>query len=89
MAGNVPFFTLYLMCLAQCSEAFRGGVPLSDHRCNVWVRLGDATEPGTFGNLESILFLQKTKFEARLHLEWQMRGCTFLLRVLGVLESFE
>ena len=90
MAGGVPFFTLYLMCRPNRSEAFTGGVPLSDHRCNVvWVRLGDATEPGTLGNLESIVFLQKTKFEARLHVEWQMRGCTFLLRALGTLESFE
>lgn len=56
------------------------------------MRLGDATEPATLGNLESIVFLQKkkkTKFEARLQVEWQMRGCTFLLRALGVLESLE
>ena len=90
MAGSVPFFTLISCAWPNRSEAFRGGVPVSDHRCNVvWVRLGDATEPGTLGNLESIVFLQKTKFEARLHVEWQMRGCTFLLRALGTLESFE
>lgn len=54
------------------------------------MRLGDATEPATLGNLESIVFLQKKKkFEARLQVEWQMRGCTFLLRALGVLESLE
>jgi len=39
-------------------------------------------------NPESILLLQVT-FEARLHMEWQMRGCTFFLRAMGVEESFE
>ena len=34
------------------------------------MRLGDANEAGTLGNLESILFLWGTRFEPRLHLEW-------------------
>ena len=42
-----------------------------------------------WGTWSPSCFFKKTKFEARLQVEWQMRGCTFLLRALGVLESLE
>ena len=42
---------LYFAPLVQDSEAFRNGVPISEHHCAVWVRLGDGTAAGTSGIL--------------------------------------